>query len=277
MHGFIWNIDPDIFHIFGRPVRYYGLLFAMTILIGYKLFQKHLEKEGYPEKVSEKFLLIGTLATVIGARLGHCFFYEDAFFYLTHPFELIAVWKGGLASHGATIGLILAAVYFSKTRKIHFFRVADAIVLAASVGAAFVRIGNFMNSEIVGRITDVPWAVKFLRYDNNFRHPSQLYEAFGGFLILAILLIVDKKTKKGTRGILTSIFLMGYFTFRFLIEFVKEYQTLSTGLTMGQWLSIPFVLVGLAMLIYSVKQPVTEAVIPKEMLAPIAKKGKNKK
>lgn len=277
MQGFIWNIDPDIFHIFGRPVRYYGLLFAITVLLGFKLFQKHFNKEGYPENVSEKFLLIGTIATVVGARLGHCFFYEDAFFYLTHPLELIAVWKGGLASHGATIGLVLATIYFAKSRKIKFLRVSDAVVLAAAVAATFVRIGNFMNSEIVGRITDVPWAVKFLRYDNNFRHPSQLYEALGGLLILTTLMIVDKKTKKGTRGILTSIFLMSYFSFRFMIEFVKEYQTLTSGLTMGQWLSIPFVIMGAIMFIYSIKQPIVEAVIPKTMTSDPVKKGKKKK
>lgn len=246
MTGFVWDIDPALFKIGPLELRYYGLLFGATLLLGYHLFRKQMEKRGYGEDISEKFLMWGVLGVVVGARLVHCLFYEPGY-YLSNPLEILKIYKGGIASHGATLGLFTVVLIFSRKYKIPFMILGDALVFAAAVGATFVRIGNFFNSEIVGRVTTLPWGVHFMRYidkGQNLRHPSQLYEAFGGFVVLMTLILVDKKVKQGKPGLFAGIFLVMYFSFRFLIEFVKEYQTLSSFLTMGQYLSIPFVLIG---------------------------------
>ncbi len=247
MDGFVWNIDPTILKLGPLQLRYYGILFGCTLLLGYHLFQKRMQKTGYSKELSESFLMWGVLGVVIGARLVHCLFYEPDF-YLSHPLEILKVYKGGIASHGATLGLFTVLLIFSKAKKVPFMILGDAIVFAAAVGATFVRLGNFFNSEIVGRVTTVPWAVRFLRYDDKLRHPSQLYEALGGLIVLFTLIYLDKKEKEIKPGKMAGVFLVMYFSFRFLVEFVKEYQTLHSFLTMGQYLSIPFILIGIGFL-----------------------------
>ncbi len=256
MSGLVWNIEPTLLKIGPLQLRYYGILFGATLLLGYHLFQKQMLKSGHSKEFSEKMLLWGVLAVVVGARLVHCLFYEPDY-YLANPIEILKVWKGGIASHGATLGLFTVVLAFSRIYKIPFLVIGDAVVFAAAVAAIFVRIGNFFNSEIVGRATNVPWAIQFPRYDNLYRHPSQLYEASGGFLILMILLFVDKKMSKRVTGLFSGIFLSMYFTFRFLIEFVKEFQEehrIGSILTMGQYLSIPFIIVGLIFIVKAVKK-----------------------
>ena len=279
MHYFVWDVQPTILFLGPLQLRYYGILFGLTLLVGFSLFTRRMKAYGYSEEISEKFLLYGVLGVVIGARLVHCLFYEPNF-YLSNPIEILKVWKGGIASHGATVGLFTVAIWFSRKNKIPFFHLGDSIVFAAAVGATFVRIGNFFNSEIVGRITNVPWGVKFLKHSADIglaekaavghcdisnincliqywpvRHPSELYEATGGLIILITLLLVDKMTKgKDLTGIFSGIFLTIYFTFRFFIEFVKEYQALNGFLTMGQWLSIPFIIVGIIIFVNSIKR-----------------------
>ncbi len=284
MNAFIWDISPTIVTLGPLQLRYYGILFGLTLLIGYWLFQKQLARYGYPEKMAEQYLIWGVLGVIIGARLVHCFFYEPDY-YLRNPGEIIKVWKGGIASHGATLGLFLTAIWFIRKHKMPFVKLGDAIVFAAAVGATLVRIGNFMNSEIVGRITTVSWGVKFLRNPDDLeiahraaaaagascerndiqclieywpvRYPSQLFEALGGLTVLSVLLATVYFLKgKNRPGIFSGMFLTLYFTFRFFIEFIKEFQEeyrIGATLTMGQWLSLPFIVVGLWFLIRSLR------------------------
>lgn len=277
--AFTWNADPVMIQIGSVPIRYYGLFFASTILIGFYLMRRILRQYGFKDKMADDFLLWGVLGVVIGARLVHCLFYEPEF-YLSNPLEILKIYKGGVASHGATIGLITAVFIFVKKYKIKFFELSDGIVFAAAVGATLVRIGNFFNSEIVGRVTDLPWGIKFLKHGEDLslarnaatgncdissiecliqywpiRHPSQLYEAAGGLTILIVMYIVSVIYKdRKMPGIYAGIFLTMYFTFRFLIEFVKEFQTLHEGLTMGQYLSIPFVIFGIWALVGAIRK-----------------------
>ncbi len=271
MDGYvIWDPSPVLLTIGNFELRYYGLFFALTILIGFFLFRRILRQYGFKDKVADDFLVWGVLGVIIGARLVHCFFYEPQF-YLNNPLEILKIHKGGVASHGATIGLITAVFLFIKKNDIRFFELSDGIVFAAAVGATLVRLGNFMNSEIVGAQTTSSWGFKFLRHapdellaknmamgkcdilDMNcliqywpVRYPSQLYEAAGGFIILAVMLTVSYLFPKLKRpGIYVGIFLTSYFTFRFFIEFIKEHQVFQEGIKMGQMLSVPFVLFGI--------------------------------
>lgn len=274
----IWDPSPVLFTIGPIELRYYGIFFASTILIGFFLFRRVLRQYGHKDKVADDFLIWGVLGVIIGARLVHCFFYEPHF-YLNNPIEILKIYRGGVASHGATIGLIVAVLAFIKKNRMNFFELSDGIVFAAAVGATLVRLGNFMNSEIVGMKTTVSWGFKFLRNssDHNIaknlamgncdilntdcliqywpvRHPSQLYEAAGGLTILTIMIAVSIIFPKLKRpGIYVGIFLTGYFIFRFFIEFVKEYQAVQEGIKMGQWLSIPFILFGIYAFYYAFK------------------------
>jgi prolipoprotein diacylglyceryl transferase len=259
MQGFVWDVDPVMISIGPFQLRYYGLLFVATVLGGYYFFQKQMKKYGYPSQVYEDYLLWGIFATIIGARLAHCLFYETGYF-LNNPVEIVKFWKSGLSSHGATVGLFVSALWFARVRKIPFAILGDGIVFAAALAATLVRIGNFMNSEIVGRATSVPWGVHFMRYKDHgmyLRHPSQLYEAAGGLSVLLSLFVVEYVLKGKKRpGIFSGVFLIGYFTFRFLVEFVKEFQVDQNDtfpLTMGQCLSIPFVIIGLVIVLRALR------------------------
>jgi prolipoprotein diacylglyceryl transferase len=177
-------------------------------------------------------------------------FYRPQYFF-SHPFEIIKFWKGGLASHGAAIALLIGVIIFSRRHKITFYQTADSLAIPVSIGTSFVRLGNFFNSEIVGRITNVPWAVKFLRFreagggDSQYRHPSQLYEMIIGIIIFTTLwLLLKKKRDKLKDGCIFYLMIFMYFCFRFLVEFVKESPFIinNVPLTTGQYLSIPFVL-----------------------------------
>lgn len=281
----VWNIDPVIANIGPLQLRYYGILFATAIFIGFYLARRIYRKYGFPDKVADDLLIWGVVATVIGARLVHCLFYEPTY-YLSNPLEILKVYKGGIASHGATVGLIFAVIFISRKYKLSFTDLADGVVFPGIMGATFVRLGNFFNSEIVGKITTVPWGFKFLRNPDDMklainaatghcdiskmeclinywpvRHPSQLYEAFGAFVILIIMLVVSCVRKDHRKsGLYTALFLILYFSFRFCIEFIKEYQVFEEGLTMGQYLSIPFIIFGFAVLYYfHKKQPRPEA------------------
>jgi len=273
MNGFVWNVDPNIVVLGPIHLRYYGILLGITLVAGFYFFQKQMKKYGYSEEVSEEYLFWGILGTFVGARLVHCYFYETARF-VNNPLEIFMIWRGGISSHGATIGLFISAIWFARSRKIPFAILGDGIVFAAALGAMLFRIGNFMNSEIVGRVTTVPWGVHFMRYSDHglyLRHPSQLYEAAGGLIILLSLFAVDYFLKGKKRpGIFSGIFLIGYFTFRFFIEYFKEFQidpSSTFPLTMGQCLSIPFVIIGIFILIYSLrlKPEAVELMVVKEI------------
>ena len=221
------------------------------MMLGYYLVRRHLRRRGYPEEVPQWYLLYLIVGFVVGARLGHCIFYEPGL-YLRNPLEILAIWHGGIASHGAAIGLILAAVAFHLRHKIPFLDLTDATAFPAAVGAVFVRLGNFYNSEIIGRVTDVPWAVVFVRRDMHPRHPSQLYEALGGLVALGMLLILGSRRNLAP-GIMAGVFLTGYFTFRFAVEFFKEYSVQTGFFTMGQYLSLPFIALGIGVLVSALR------------------------
>jgi phosphatidylglycerol:prolipoprotein diacylglycerol transferase len=256
--SFIWNIDPVAFSLGPLEVRYYGLLIACALVTGYYLWNWQMRKAGYDPDQFIAFPFYIVILAVLGARLGHCFFYDPSY-YLTHPLSIIKVWRGGLSSHGAAIGILAAVFLYSHIKKIPLYLVLDSNSFVAALIATLVRIGNFMNSEIVGRITDLPWCVRFIRFQDGgryCRHPSQLYEACFGLLIFIGLLLLERRLGK-TRppALLSGIFMVAYFSCRFLVEFVKERHILSPAspLTMGQYLSIPFFLIGVYAVTYAWK------------------------
>jgi len=268
---FVWDFEPLLIHIWGPiEIRWYGLIFVCTLLAGFVLWRWQMRRGGFSKEVIESFIIWGALATIVGARLGHCFFYDilpagmagrltDSQ-YMRNPLKLLAFWEGGLASHGAAVGLLLALWGFARHYKIPFIEVLDRFAPSAAIGSAGIRLGNFLNSEIVGRVTDVPWAVQFVRAREPYlqldpRHPSQLYEFAMGLLVLLIVCLADRlaRRERRPRGLLAGLFLLLYFAGRFCVEFVKEYQALEgqqSALTMGQYLSIVPMLVGAALLVW---------------------------
>jgi prolipoprotein diacylglyceryl transferase len=257
---------------------------------GYYLWRWQMLRGGHTEAQAEGFFLWGAIAVIGGSRLGQVLFYDPGR-YLANPVEILYVWRGGLASHGATIGLVLVLVLYARHHRLSKLEIMDRFSMSAALGALMVRIGNFMNSEIVGRATDVPWAVKFPRclYDRYLpldqvpgRHPSQIYEVFLGFFVILSLYLCDRKLKEDRPlGLLASLFFLLYFSGRFIVEFFKEYQTLSpdgSPLTMGQYLSIPFILIGACGVYYSYRKAIpTSSLRPAPVLVEqgeAKKKGK---
>jgi phosphatidylglycerol---prolipoprotein diacylglyceryl transferase len=265
--NFVWDLDPTLFALGPLSVRYYGLIFVITLLGGFYLWRWQTKRAGWCEDDISAFLAYGVVGTIVGARLGHVFFYEPGR-YLADPISILYIWKGGLASHGATIGLIIVVFMWARKYKMPFTEALDRFSFSAALGAAMVRLGNFFNSEIVGRLTDQTWGVRFPRFDGPdapLRHPSQLYEFTMGLTVLGALLILDKIFKeKRPRGILGASFLGLYFTGRFFVEFFKEYQTVSDSfpLTMGQMLSIPFALFGYTWAVVAWKRKIGPATPP---------------
>ncbi len=259
-HGIVWDFNPTMFSIGSFDVRWYGLIFVIVFLVGYWLWRWQLLRGGQTLETAQNFFIWGIIAVIVGARLGHCLFYDPGY-YLTHPLHILYTREGGLASHGAMIGLIIALFWFAKKYKMGFLDTLDRFSFSAAFGAAAVRVGNFLNSEIVGRPTDVPWGVRFIRYDGGVvpRHPTQIYEFLMGMIILLILYLADKRAgkEKRPRGLLAGLFLTLYSLGRFIVEFFKEYQTLSPNsvLTMGQYLSIIPFFIGLWILYLAYKKP----------------------
>ncbi len=267
MLGYIvWDVSSDIFKlsenvplIGGFTLRWYGLFFALSFILGYLIVQKMFNKENIPEKVLDQLSTYMVIFTILGARLGHCFFYEPSYF-LSHPMEIIQIWKGGLASHGAAVGILLGLYVFSKKNKLPFLWVMDRVVVAVALAGFFIRMGNLMNSEIYGYQTSLPWGFIFVRVgETTPHHPTQIYEGLSYLLIFFFLYryywkhIDDGKLYDGK---LFGFFLVLVFAMRFFIEFVKEPQEIweqNMILNMGQLLSIPLVLGGLVILWYSYK------------------------
>lgn len=243
-----WDVSPDIFSIGPFVIRWYGLLFALSFIVGYQIMYVIFKKESKPDAILNDLIWYMILGTVLGARLGHCFFYNPAY-YLANPLEILQVWKGGLASHGAAIGILLSLYLFVKKHKEYdYLWILDRIVITVALGGFFIRMGNLFNSEIIGTPTNVPWAFVFASVDGVPRHPAQLYEAIAYLIVFIFLLIYYfRKSGKFKNGLLLGLFLILVFGFRFFIEFIKEDQTyFEKGwlLNMGQLLSIPFVLLG---------------------------------
>jgi phosphatidylglycerol:prolipoprotein diacylglycerol transferase len=248
-NGIIWDVNPVLLELGKWEIRWYGLLFALGFVFGIIIVTRMFAKEGVNKDWIDSLFLFVVIGTVIGARLGHVFFYDWAF-YKENPGEIIKIWHGGLASHGGAIGIALALYFWSrKYSKRNILWVLDRVVVPTALAGSFIRLGNLMNSEIIGKPADVPWAFTFVSEDMIPRHPSQLYEALTYLAIFGLLMYLYWKTNEGHKpGKLFGWFMTLTFGFRILIELTKENQVaFEDGMTlnMGQWLSIPLVIIGL--------------------------------
>lgn len=251
-----WNATKAIIKIGSFEIRWYGLLFGLGFVCAYLVLQKIFKKEKIKTDLLDKLTLYIALATVIGARLGHVLFYEPAY-YLSHPGEIFRIWEGGLASHGAAVGIIAAAFLFARVYKLSVWWVFDRLSIIIPLVAAFVRTGNLINSEIIGKATTVPWAFIFVKVDNVPRHPSQVYEALSYLVLFTILLLVYYKSKKLRDGFISGLMLTCLFALRFIIEFFKDIQVdfeHHLPMDMGQILSIPLVIIGISFILYSYRR-----------------------
>jgi phosphatidylglycerol---prolipoprotein diacylglyceryl transferase len=260
-----WNVDPEIINVFGISIRYYGLLFVSGLILCIFILSWIYKRENIPVENLEKLSIYGMIGILVGARLGHCLFYEPSY-YFAHPLEIILPiqplpgggykFSGyqGLASHGGVLGLLIALYFYSRKTKHSMIDTIDLIAVVAGLSFGFIRLGNFMNSEIIGIPTTKPWGVIFERVDNVQRHPAQLYEAISYFIIFAIIMILYKKMRDRLKnGFLFGLATVLFFTARFLIEFVKENQVGFEDrmtLNMGQLLSLPYIVVGIGFIIY---------------------------
>ena len=249
---FTWNINPELITIGPFHFRWYGILFSLAFLASFSVMFWIFSKEKKNEDLLTKLFLYIFIAVVAGARLGHCLFYRPEY-YLIHPLEILKVWKGGLASHGAAAGIIIALlVYARHTAGMSFFWAADRLCVVVPLAAALVRLGNFANSEILGVPTNVPWAVIFSRVDQIPRHPVQLYEAITYLIIFIIMIILYRRQTGAIAGRLAGSMLTMLFSMRFILEFFKAGQSTldpSMPITMGQLLSIPLVAFGIWLIV----------------------------
>lgn len=244
-----WNANPEIFSLGALSVRWYGLLFAGGFYVGYLIMERFFKKEKVPVAILDKLAMYMIISTVIGARLGHCLFYEPAY-YLSNPIEILYIWHGGLASHGAAVGIIFALFLFSKYQKPDFWWTIDRIVIVVALAGFFIRMGNLMNSEIYGHETALPWGFVFMRDNQTIpRHPTQIYEALCYLALFFVLCwYYYKKDGLPNNGFLFGTFLIVLFSIRFVVEFLKETQvSFEKGMlfNMGQLLSIPFIIAGI--------------------------------
>ena len=272
-----WDVNPEIFRIGAIAVRWYGLFWAIgiyaTLLITTKIF-KH---EKLPEAWVDKLFIYTVLGAILGARLGHCFFYEWKLVadpitflgitfnyenhYLSHPWELLFIWRGGLASHGGAIGILIAMILFNKNvSKKGINWIFDRLLIGVCLCGASIRFGNLMNSEIYGSATSLPWGFLFVRTgETQPMHPTQIYEMIYCLVTFAIMWFMYwKKEAYKKNGLLFGIFLIGVFGSRFMLEFIKNNQeAFESGLplNMGQWLSLPFIVWGIWLLLRSSSSP----------------------
>ena len=264
-----WSVNPEIFSLGPLSVRWYGLLFISGFILGWYIFKWFFNREDIPETLLDPLLYTLLAGTIIGARLGHCLFYQPDYYLGSWQgfWEIFMPWKGGLASHGGTIALIFAMIWFARKygrrHDFDFVWILDHLAIAVCFAATFIRLGNLFNSEIYGDVTNLPWGFVFeLRGETLPKHPTQLYEALSYFLLgIALFSIYKFKADKVYRGFFIGTFFIGCFGMRFLIEFITEPQVMfeqNMVLNMGQLLSIPFILMGIGLLVYSYtkKQPV---------------------
>ncbi len=270
-----WNLDPVIYWITDTfPLKYYGLFFMIGLLLAHYVVKRIYIKEYIPIENLEKLFIYIVIGIILGARLGHCLFYDPSY-YFQNPLEILLPIKKmgdsyqfigfqGLASHGGTIGALIAIGIYCKKHKTNFLWVLDRIAIGGPIVAAFIRFGNFMNSEIYGKPTNGNWGVIFQRDDLIPRHPTQLYEAFSYLLIFGVLMLTYKKrAKEKSNGLIIGVLLVLVFSARFIIEFFKENQVgFEDGMliNMGQILSIPFIITGLVLIFTRKKTSVQQHV-----------------
>ena len=257
-----WNVNPVLFHIGSLGVRWYSLLFVSGFIIGWYIFKSFFKREGVPTSLLDPLLYTLLACTLLGARLGHCIFYQPDYYFGSWKgfWEIFMPWKGGLASHGGAIALILGMWWFSnhygKKHGFDFMWIMDRLCITVAFAGCLIRLGNLFNSEIYGDVTSLPWGFIFdLRGETKPKHPTQLYEA-ASYLILGLVLLwfYWKKLDKTPRGFYFGWFLIGCFRMRFLIEFIKEPQVEfenTMTLDMGQWLSVPFIIAGVCILVWA--------------------------
>ena len=259
MLGFInWDVDPVIFKLGPLAIRYYGLLFALAFYAAYLVFLRIFKRENIKLEVLDSLTFYMIIGVVVGARLGHILFYEPAY-YLSHPVEIIMVWHGGLASHGAAIGILIALYLFARKHKRPYLWVLDRIAIVVPLSGAFIRLGNLMNSEIYGDPTTMPWGFVFLQNGEKMpMHPTQLYEAICYIGIFLLLWTMYRKGKMiNYSGFFIGLMVTLLFLARFCIEFVKNPQVdfeSAMAFNMGQLLSLPFIAGGLIMMWWAMKQ-----------------------
>lgn len=275
LNAITWDVDPAIFSIFGREVRWYGLLFAFGLIVLGPMIEERIWKREKlnPEWMSSLFIYV-LLGTVVGARLGHVLFYNPSY-YLAHPLEVFKTWEGGLASHGGTIGIILAIwLYSRRVTKRSMLWTLDRLAVPVGLVAAMIRLGNLMNSEIFGRPTEHAWGFRFVRSleykalvpDMSIGcHPTQIYEAVAYLLVFAgcLWLYFCRDAARRYSGLILGFFLTGVFGSRMIIESIKvvqepwEHELIATvGLNMGQLLSVPFVIAGVWLLVHAWRHPI---------------------
>lgn len=277
-----WNADPILFSLGSLQVRWYGLFWALGFLFGYLIMRKIYRREKMTDDSLDKLLIYMLIFTVIGARLGHCLFYEPDY-YLSHPLKMLAVWEGGLASHGGAIGILIGLYIYARKVKKPYIWILDRIVIAVCLVGALIRCGNVMNHEIYGTPTSLPWGFVFMRGSEQFCgtfdnytlctswgdccppsewlpcHPTGLYEAFFCLVAMGLLLWMYYKRDLGNKqpGLMFSVFLLIIFGSRICIEFLKNVQVDFENnmlFDMGQWLSVPFVIAGIVIWIWSAKK-----------------------
>ena len=271
-----WNIDPVIFHLGGIELRWYSVLFVSGFILGWYIMRSFFRREKISESLLDPMLYMLLICTIVGARLGHCLFYQPDYYLGSWQgfWEIFMPWKGGLASHGGTIALLLGIWWYAnkygRKNDFDYVWVLDHLVIPVAFAACFIRLGNLFNSEIYGGPTSLPWGFVFQRNGETVPcHPTQLYEA-GTYLLLGIVLmwLYWNKLDKMYRGTFVGLFLIVCFGSRFLIEFVKNPQVefeQDMVLNMGQLLSIPFILLGIGFLVYAfVKKLPAAAVHPEK-------------
>jgi phosphatidylglycerol---prolipoprotein diacylglyceryl transferase len=252
------NIDPIAFSVGPLAVRWYGLMYLAGFAAGWWLGLKRI-KQGAAPVTREQFddlLFFSVLGVILGGRLGYVLFYKPAH-YLSHPLEIFAVWQGGMSFHGGMLGVMLAMWFAARRHGIDYLRLTDFMAPLAPLGLAAGRLGNFINGELFGRVTDLPWGMVFRGAGDAPRHPSQLYEfALEGLALFALLWWFSSKPRP--RGQVSALFLIGYGVFRFLAELAREPDSylgyLAFGMTMGQWLCVPMILGGILLFTWSRRQ-----------------------
>ena len=251
---FINNFDPVAFEIFSLEIRWYSLAYIFGILFGWFYCKKKLIKDSKILNLFDDLIAYLIIGIIIGGRLGYVLFYNIEY-YLNNFIEIFMIWNGGMSFHGGLIGVIFSTIIFSKKNKVNSFIFLDLISLVAPIGIFLGRIANFVNSELYGRETDVFWSVKFISIDNISRHPSQIYEAiFEGIILFFVLNYLAKKDKFQNPGLISSIFLILYSSFRFVIEFFRapdiQIGYLAFQLTFGQLISIVFFFLGISLYLF---------------------------
>jgi len=253
---FIWNVDPVLISLGPLTIHWYGALFASSIFAGLYYMKWIFKQEQQNVDSLDNLLVYVVIGIIVGARLGHCFFYDPQY-YFANPMKILAIWEGGLASHGGGLGAIIGTYLYTRNAKFKFVWLLDRLAIATALFGIFVRSANFVNAEILGKPSDAPWAIIFARIDDIARHPAQLYEAIAYALIFILLTIIYRLTNaRNYTGMLLGLFLIMTFTARFIIEFFKQQQaaySIDGAINTGQMLSIPFFLAGVLLVLWSMK------------------------